>query len=80
MIRITLQILWPAFMLAGVMEIVVFAMIDPSDLRWFGGAPITAPRQAIYTLAFFVFWGIIAVAGAITALLVSRASGAEPPP
>jgi hypothetical protein len=69
MTRIALQILWPAFLMAGVLEIGVFALVDPSDLHWLGGAPLDISRQAVYTLAFLVFWGIIAAAGAITALL-----------
>ena len=70
--RIALQILWPAFLLAGVLEVLVFALIDPNDMHWFGGTPIEASRQAIYTLAFFAFWATIATAGAITALLQQR--------
>jgi hypothetical protein len=77
MLRIALQILWPAFMLAGVLEVLVFAMVDPSDMRWFGGAPIDASRQAIYSLAFFAFWAVIATAAAITALLLSRGDGVD---
>jgi hypothetical protein len=80
MLRVALQVLWPAFLLAGVLEILVFAVVDPSDLHWFGGGPIKASRQAIYTLAFFAFWGIIAAAGAITALLLSRAKGLDERP
>ena len=73
MSRLALQILWPAFLMAGVLELLVFALVDPSDLRWFGGAPLQVPRQAVYTLAFLVFWAVIAVAGAITALLRQQA-------
>ena len=61
-------ILWPAFLMAGVLEIVVFAMVDPQDLQWFG-APMAWSREAIYTVAFFVFWGITTVAGGLTTLL-----------
>ena len=78
MSRAALQILWPAFLMAGVLEVLVFALVDPSDLQWLGGAPIQASRQAIYTLAFLAFWAVIAAAGAITALLLSRADGAPP--
>jgi tryptophan-rich sensory protein len=73
MSRLALQILWPAFLMAGVLELLVFALVDPGDLRWFGGAPLQAPRQAVYTLAFLAFWIVIAVAGAITALLRQQA-------
>ena len=73
MTRVALQILWPAFMMAGVLEIGVFALVDPSDLHWLGGAPLDISRQAVYTLAFLVFWAIIAAAGAITAVLTQPA-------
>ena len=69
MSRRALQILWPAFLVAGVLEMLVFAAVDPGDLRWFGGAPIVASAQAVYTVAFLLFWGAIATAGAVTALL-----------
>ncbi len=73
MTRIALQILWPAFLMAGVLEVLVFALVDPGELHWLGGAPIVASRQAVYTLAFLAFWAVIAAAGAITALLRRRA-------
>jgi hypothetical protein len=79
MIRLALQILWPAFLMAGVLEVLVFALVDPSDMHWFGGAPIQASRQAIYTLAFMAFWAVIAVAGAITVLLLQGGGEGEPP-
>ena len=75
--RRALQILWPAFLMAGVLEVLIFALVDPSDMHWFGGAPIEASRQAIYTLAFFAFWGVIAAAGAVTELLHGQ-RGDEP--
>ena len=64
-----LAILWPAFLMAGVLEILVFALIDPRDLRWFGGAPVELSASAVYSLAFFVFWAVISTAGALTQFL-----------
>jgi hypothetical protein len=61
-------IAWPAFMVAAVLEMVVFALVDPSDLHWFG-APLPFSREAVYTLAFFVFWGATLVSSALTTLL-----------
>lgn len=61
-------IAWPAFLMAGVLEILVFSMLDPSDLNWFG-APLEISRQGIYTLAFFVFWLITMASSALTTLL-----------
>ena len=63
-----LWILWPAFLVAGAMEMLVFAFVDPEDLHWFG-QPIELSRQGIYTLAFFAFWGMAAMSSALTTLL-----------
>lgn len=59
---------WPAFLVAGVLEILVFAMVDPQDLHWFGQA-VTLSRQGVYTLSFFVFWAVAMVSSGLTALL-----------
>ncbi len=64
-------IAWPAFLLAAVLEMLVFAMVDPGDLHWFG-QPLDWSRQAVYTVAFFVFWGVTMASSALTALLVIR--------
>ena len=64
-------VLWPAFLAAGVLEMLVFAVIDPEDMRWMGQS-LAWPRQAVYSLGFFVFWGLIAVASSLS-LLLSRA-------
>lgn len=45
-------IAWPAFLMAGVLEMLVFALVDPHDLHWFG-QPVPLSREGVYTLAFF---------------------------
>ena len=67
--RLAMTILWPAFLMAGVLEVLVFAVVDPGELHWFGGAAIAWPAQAVYSVGFLIFWGAISTAGAITALL-----------
>jgi hypothetical protein len=52
------QILWPAFLIAGVLEMAVFSRVDPSLMQWGEWQP--DPRT-VYSLAFFVFWGALAV-------------------
>ena len=54
-------IAWPAFLMAGVLEMLVFALVDPQDLHWFG-QPLALSRQGAYTVAFFAFWAITMVA------------------
>lgn len=51
-------IAWPAFLAAAVMEMLVFAFVDPLELHWLGD--LGWSRQGIYTLAFFAFWGVTA--------------------
>ncbi len=62
-------ILWPAFLMAGVLEMLVFAFVDPASLRWLGGEVLPLSASAVYTLAFFAFWAVIAAAGLMTRLL-----------
>ena len=52
---------WPSFLMAGVLEMLVFAVVDPGELHWHGTA-LDWSRPAVYTLAFFVFWAVIATA------------------
>ncbi|MEZ5640072.1 MAG: hypothetical protein R3E92_23350 [Burkholderiaceae bacterium] len=61
-------VVWPAFLVAGVLEMLVFAMVDPQDLHW-AGQPLELSRQGIYTVAFFVFWGLTLLGCGLTALL-----------
>jgi hypothetical protein len=64
-------ILWPSFLMAGVLEMLVFSLVDPGQLQWFGGAPVDLSPSAVYTLAFFAFWGVISTASALTQLLAT---------
>ena len=71
--RPVLTILWPAFLMAGVLEMLVFVVVDPGDLHWFGGEALNWSAQAVYTVTFLIFWGVIATSGALTALLCASA-------
>ena len=59
---------WPAFLAACVLELLVFALVDPHELQW-AGERLALSRQAVYSLAFFAFWAIAAGSSALTALL-----------
>ncbi len=61
-------IAWPAFWVAGLLELVVFGLVDPQDLQWFGH-PLALSRQGVYTVAFFVFWALTMVSSGLTTLL-----------
>lgn len=61
-------IAWPAFLVAAVLEMVLFAFIDPSELH-LPGAMMGWSREAIYTLFFFLLWGGALVSSSLTTLL-----------
>lgn len=69
--RLSMWIIWPAFLVAGVAELVFFSIFDPFDLHFFG-APLDWSRQAIYTLGFFGFW-VLGIASSALTLLLERA-------
>ena len=61
-------VLWPAFLMAGVLETLVFSVADPQQFYWFG-QHVDMSREAVYTLAFFVFWLVTSLGGGLTILL-----------
>jgi hypothetical protein len=75
-----MQCVWPAFLTAGVAELVFFSIFDPFELHFFG-QPLDWSRQAIYALGFFGFWGLGVASSAITLFLSHTvADGNEPAP
>jgi hypothetical protein len=55
-----------------VLELLVFAHVDPSDVRTLAGAPVELSRQAVYTLSFFGFWTVITAAAVVSCWLQRR--------
>jgi hypothetical protein len=66
-----LTVLWPAFVMAGVLEMLVFALVDPQQLHGWAVDAAAWPRAAVYTLAFFVFWLCISGASAVSVWLAT---------
>lgn len=71
--RRCMWIAWPAFLAAGVIEVLVFTFFDPQDMLWLGQG-LELSRTAIYTLSFFVLWAVFLLAGFVTVLLSLPAS------
>jgi hypothetical protein len=61
-------VLWPAFLVAAVTEMLFFAVIDPGELHFFG-SPLELSRTATYSLFFFFFWLMGACSSALSCLL-----------
>jgi hypothetical protein len=66
--RRLMWVAWPAFLVAGVAEIIFFSVVDPLDLHFFGNA-IELSREAAYTLGFFGFWALGIASSALTIFL-----------
>lgn len=69
-----MAVLWPSFLMAGVLEMLVFSVVDPGQLHWFGGAAIESSATTVYSVAFIVFWVVISAAGVMTQLLTETAT------
>ncbi|HEU5296097.1 MAG TPA: hypothetical protein VFU71_15055 [Burkholderiaceae bacterium] len=64
-----LLVLWPAFVMAGVLEMLVFAVVDPGAVQWPGADTLEWSRSTMYSVTFLVFWAVIAVSTAVTEYL-----------
>ena len=69
--RFAMAVAWSSFLAAGVLEALVFAVVDPGDLRWFGAAPVDLSAQAVYTVSFLIFWAVTALGASLALLLVN---------
>ncbi len=58
-------IVWPSFLVAGITEILFFAIIQPQDLYFFG-QPVNLSPLATYSIGFFAFWAICAASSLAT--------------
>lgn len=63
-----LWVLWPAFLVAALAELALFAVFDPRDLYVFG-VPVDVDRMSAYTIGFFFLWVIASAASALTVFL-----------
>lgn len=70
----TAQVLWPSFVMAGVLEMLVFSVVDPATLDLGAWSP---DPTTVYSLAFFVFWAVMALAAAASQWMAGSALGDE---
>jgi len=69
-----IRILWPSFLVAAAAEMAFFAMIDPGELSFFG-RPLELSSIAIYSIGFFLFWGLAAASSALSLYLGNGSDG-----
>jgi len=58
-------VLWPAFIAAGIAEIVFFTVIDPQQLYLFG-QPVALSAMPTYSIGFLLFWAMCAGSSLLT--------------
>jgi len=64
-LRLLILILWPAFLVAGLAEGLLFSFIRPEDLIFFGHH-LALADEGIYTLGFFIIWIFCALSSALS--------------
>jgi hypothetical protein len=70
------HILWPSFLVASIIEGVVFTFFDPLEIAWqLNDGDIS--RQAIYSLGFFFIWGAVSLACALSLYLAQTPEASE---
>lgn len=65
-------VLWPSFAVAAVVEVLLLLAIDPAELDVVGQAA-AASRLGVYSVGFFLLWGICA-ASSMTTCFFQRTS------
>lgn len=74
--REIMSIAWPAFLSACLLELLVFGLVDPQFVQLPGQLPELS-RQAVYTVAFFLFW-VIGASGSALTVLLNRSADSQP--
>ena len=55
--HLALGVLWPAFLVAGVAEMLFFSLFDPVEMHLLGEEH-ELTRTAVYSIGFIFFWAI----------------------
>lgn len=63
-----INLLWISFFTAAVGETVFFAVIDP-QLLYLLGEPVAWSPMVVYSVGFFLFWGLTALTAVLVAWL-----------
>lgn len=77
--RLALTVVWCSFLSASVATMVFFAFVDPAPIVAIL-KPTTAfdGRTALYSVGFFFFWAVCALASSLTAWLIQTPPAPRP--
>ena len=70
--KLAMTVLWPSFLAGAVAEGMFFSVVSP-DVLW-ALAPV-----AVYSIGFFFFWSLCALASMLTYYLVTVPEDHNPP-
>ena len=62
--RLAMMVLWPSFLAAAMAEGCFFSLFEPDALS-------ALPPMAVYSIGFFFFWALCAMASMLTYYLVT---------
>jgi hypothetical protein len=57
-----LAVLWPSFLVAILMEGLVFTLFDPASLRWTDSMGEPLSPLAVYSVGFLAIWALMSLA------------------
>lgn len=66
--KLAIWILWPSFLVGAVVNALLFATFDPTDLHGLWPA-LPESRLGAYSFGFFACWGACACSSALTCFL-----------
>jgi hypothetical protein len=75
--RIAMSVLWPSFLAAALAEGFFFSLFDQVELPHPGGALLSP--LAVYSVGFFLFWALCALASMLTCYLLMVPAADDPP-
>lgn len=64
-VRDWMAVLWPSFLGAAIIELLVFAAFDPGSIQMLGWK-VELSMQGAYTSAFFLFWAACTIVSLCT--------------
>jgi hypothetical protein len=74
--RIAMTVLWPSFLAAALAEGCFFSLFEPDELAHLGGAALSP--MAVYSIGFFLFWTLCALASTLSCYLAMVPAGDAP--
>jgi hypothetical protein len=67
-----IQVLWPSFLVAGIVEIIFFTVVNPQELYLLGQV-VHFSAIATYSIGFFGFW-LVCAASSLATLFFQQTS------